>query len=90
VIVWLWDADGPARTSRGITDDAGAARRAAEACLLSGQARCAAVEQARAVLGMESLTSGYQRTGNGWTGECRQDGQISWTPLSGSPELAAS
>jgi hypothetical protein len=90
VIVWLWDADGPARAARGITDDVGAARHAAEACLRSGQARCAAVEQARAVLGTESLTSGYQRTGNGWTGERRQDGQISWTPLAGSPELAAS
>lgn len=90
MIVWLWDADGPARTARGVTDDEAAARHAAEACLRSGQARAAAVEQARAVLGMESLTSGYQRTGSGWTGECRQDGRISWTPFAGSPELTAS
>jgi hypothetical protein len=90
VIVWLWNAPGPARAARGVTDDEATARRAAETCLRSGQARSAAVEKAHAVLGVQSLTSGYERTGDGWTAECRQDGRISWMPLPGSPELAAS
>ena len=85
MIVWLWDVDGPACTARGITDGEAAARCAAEACLHGGQARSAAVEMARAVLGIESLTSGYVRTGHGWTAKCRRDGQVSWTPL---PRLA--
>lgn len=89
MIVWLWDADGPARTARGVTGDEAAARHAAEACLRNGQARSAAVEQAHAVLGMESLTTGYQRTGNGWTAKCCHDGRISWMRFAGSPELAA-
>lgn len=90
MIVWLWDAPGPTRAARGVTDDEATARRAAETCLRSGQARSAAVEKAHAVLGVRSLTSGYERTGDGWTAECRQDRRISWTPLPGSPELAAS
>lgn len=90
MIVWLWDADGPARTTRGVTGDEAAARRAAAACLRGGQAHSAAVEMARAMLGTESLTSGYARTGHGWTAKCRRDGRISWTPLPGSPHLAAS
>jgi len=90
VIVWLWDAAGPARTARGVTDDEATARRAAERCLRSGQARSAAVEKAHAVLGVRSLTSGYERTGDGWTAECRHDGRISWMPLPGPTELAAS
>lgn len=90
MIVWLWDAPGPARTARGVTDDEATARRAAETCLRSGQARSAAVEKAHAVLGVRSLTSGYERTGDGWTAKCRQDSQISWTPLPRSLELAAS
>jgi hypothetical protein len=67
VIVWLWDAPGLARTARGVTDDEATARRAAETCLRSGQARSAAVEKAHAVLGVRSLTSGHERTGDGWT-----------------------
>lgn len=90
MIVWLWDAPGPARTARGVTDDEATARRAAETCLRSGQAHSAAVEKAHAVLGVRSPASGYERTGDGWTAERRQDGRISWTPLPGSPELAAS
>ena len=90
MIVWLWDASGSARVVRGVTDDEATARNAAETCLRSGQARSAAVEKAHAVLGIRSLASGYERTGDGWTAERRQDGRISWTPLPGSPDLAAS
>jgi hypothetical protein len=90
VIVWLWDASGPARRGRGITDDEAAARRAAEACLRGTEACSARVESARAVLGIESLTSGYERTGHGWEARRRRDGRITWMPLPISPVLAAS
>ena len=90
MIVWLWEAPGPARAARGVTDDEATAWRAAETCLSSGQARFAAVEKAHALLGVRSLTSGYERTGDGWMAECRQDGRISWTPLPSSSGLAAS
>jgi hypothetical protein len=90
VIVWLWDASGPACRGRGITDDEAAARRAAEACLRGTEACSAWVESARAVLGIESLTSGYERTGHGWEARCRRDGRITWMPLPISPVLAAS
>jgi hypothetical protein len=38
VIVWLWDAPGPARTTRGVTGSQTRARQAAEALITGGQA----------------------------------------------------
>jgi hypothetical protein len=38
VILWLWDAHGPDRAGRGVTDDEARALEAAEACLRSGHA----------------------------------------------------
>jgi hypothetical protein len=91
VIVWLWDATGPIRSSRGITDDEARARQAAEAWIQGGHANTARVEKALAALGIESLTSEYARTGHGWVARRRSDGRIAWVPLSASlPELAAS
>jgi hypothetical protein len=77
VIVWLWDAPGPARTGRGVSGDEAAARQAAEACLLAGEARTARVEAAVAVLGTETLGSGYRRTGRGWQAR-RGGGRVAW------------
>ena len=87
MIVWLWDAYGPARTGRGITDNQARALQHAETCLRSGQASIAKVEAARAELGIRTLTSGYQRTGQGWRGRCGDSG-IRWEPL--PPAEAAS
>jgi hypothetical protein len=50
VIVWLWDAPGPARTTRGVTGSQTRARQAAEALITGGQAHGAVLEQA--VLGL--------------------------------------
>jgi hypothetical protein len=85
MIVWLWDAAGPARTGHGVSSDEAAARLAAEACLLAGEATAARVEAAIAVLGTETLSSGYRRTGNGWQAQRGRSG-ISWKPLTGNPE----
>jgi hypothetical protein len=91
VIVWLWDASGPTRSGRGVTDDEARARQAAEAWIRSGHANTARVEKALARLGIESLTSDYVRTGHGWVAQHHRDGRIAWVPFSTSlPELAAS
>jgi hypothetical protein len=65
VIVWLWDTHGPARSGQGITDDEDRAIQNVETLMRSGQANVAQVESAHAELGIRTLTSGYQRTGQG-------------------------
>ncbi|WP_300608543.1 hypothetical protein [Trebonia sp.] len=77
MIVWLWDACGPARTGRGITDDRARAVRIAETYLRTGQATVATVEGARLLSGIRTLTTGYQRTGEGWRARCGGSG-ICW------------
>jgi hypothetical protein len=85
VIVWLWDAPGRARTGRGVSGDEAAARQAAEACLATGEARAARVEQAQIVLEVATLACVYRRTGNGWRAQ-RGGGSIRWEPRRGDPE----
>ena len=58
---------------------------AAEACLRSGHASGARLEEALAILGTESLTSLYQRTGQGWQARHDTRGGISWEPLTAHP-----
>ena len=81
MIVYLWDASGPDRSGRGVSDDQGRARQAAEAVLRSGQAHAARVEAAYAMLGMGMLESGYRRTGQGWQALRGERGGIMWEPL---------
>jgi hypothetical protein len=88
VIVYLWDAPGPARTMRGISGDETAARQAAETCLLTGQADAARVEAAVAVLEIQTLTSAYRRTGRGWQARRGSGGSIKWEPLGPVPSTA--
>jgi hypothetical protein len=80
VIVWLWDAHGPGRHGLGVSGDQAGARRAAEACLIGGQASAARVEEALALLGIGTLTSHYRRTGLGWQAR-PAGGGIRWEPL---------
>ena len=86
MIVWLWDAG----SGHGVTDDETRARQAAEVLMRSGQADAARVEKAHLVTGIRALTSGYARTGHGWTAQPRRGGLIAWVPLPASPERAAS
>jgi hypothetical protein len=78
MIVWLWDAPGPARTARGVNGSEARARQAAEALLTGGQATGAVLEQAVLGLGAGSMTFGYQRTGRAWHALLR-DGRVTWT-----------
>lgn len=78
-LAFLWQADGPEVGSRGVTDDEGTARKRAAACLLSGSAVAAVVQEATAELGMRTLTDGYHRTGREWRGSVGAGGQVRWT-----------
>jgi hypothetical protein len=90
VIVWLWDASGPARTACGVTDSEARARQAAETLLAAGQADAARIERAALGLGSGTMTYGYQRTGQPQHARIR-DGRVTWKPAAAlTPQLAAS
>lgn len=88
MIAWLWDAFGPARSGRGITDDRARALEAAESYLRSGQANIAKVEGARLVPGTHTLTTGYERTGEGWCGR-RGESAVRWEAFTSAVEQAS-
>lgn len=73
--VWLWDVG---EHARGVADSAFKARRAARDQLRDGEA--ARVEKAIVILAFCHLTSGYFRTGTGWTGRAAA-GRVSWSRL---------
>jgi hypothetical protein len=78
MIVWIWDASGPAASACGVAGTAEAARDAAGSLLESGRAQVARVEQAALVVGT-TLTYGYCPTGRAW--HARLDaGRLTWTP----------
>jgi hypothetical protein len=87
VILFLWDAPGPALTARGVTSSETSARQAAEAFLIGGQATGAVVEKAILGLGAGSMTYGYQRTGLAWHA-LLADGRVAWSQQ--PAQLAAS
>ena len=87
MIVYLWDAPGPARTARGVTSSEARARQASENFLIGGQATDAVVERAILGLGAGSMTYGYQRTGPAWHA-LLTDGRVMWTRA--AARLAAS
>jgi hypothetical protein len=89
MILWLWDACGPARSGRGVTDDQARALQLAETLLRSGQANVARVEGARLVPGTHTLNTGYERTGEGWRGRCGDSG-VRWEPFTSALKQAAS
>jgi hypothetical protein len=84
MIVWIWDASGPAASACGVAGTAEAARSAAGSLVTSGRADAARVEQAAVVLGT-TLTYGYCPTGRAW--HARLDaGRLTWT--TGPPRQA--
>ena len=86
MIVWIWDASGPAASACGVAGTAEAARDAAGSLLESGRADAARVEQAALVIG-RTLTYGYCPTGRAW--QARLDaGRLTWTraPRPGGPD----
>ncbi|HET6190175.1 MAG TPA: hypothetical protein VFE59_24645 [Trebonia sp.] len=88
MIVWIWDASGPAADACGVAGTAEAARRAAGSLLASGQAEAARVEQAAIVVGT-TLTYDYCPTGQAQAGRL-EAGRPMWVPAPDLPERAAS
>jgi hypothetical protein len=88
MIVWIWDATGPAADACGVAGTAEAARRAAGSLLTSGRAEAARVEQAAMVIGT-ALTYDYCPTGQAWNGSL-ESGSPVWVPVSRLPERAGS
>jgi len=85
--VWLWDAPGHLRSSCGVTSDRAAAQRAARACLASGEAIVALIQEADLVLGSSALTVGHRPIGACWQASRTANGTIRWHPVTA---LAAS
>jgi hypothetical protein len=81
MIVWLWESSG----ARGVTDNDTRAREVAEAFMRSSGAKTARVERARMVLDYGWMTSGYLRSGCGWSAE-HHAGVIKWVALT-APDL---
>ena len=88
MIVWIWDASGPAADACGVAGTAEAARRAAGSLLTSGQARAARVEQASMVIGI-ALTYDYCPTGRAWAARLEY-GSPALGPVPTLPDRAAS
>jgi hypothetical protein len=87
MIVWIWDATGPAADACGVTGTADAARRAAGMLLTSGQADAAHVERATIVIG-STLSYDYWPTGQAWDARL-EAGRPTWVPVPGVPGRAA-
>jgi hypothetical protein len=91
VILYTWTAVASGGCghggSTGITDDSDRARRAAESCLRSGQARLAFVESVRPVMAAHSLNPSYLRTGAGWWATPAVAGDVRWVHYS-DPDTA--
>jgi hypothetical protein len=88
MIVWIWDATGPAADACGVTGTADAARLAAGSLMTSGQADAARVEQAAIVVGNE-LTYDYCPTGHAWAARL-ESGSPVWERVPPLSERAAS
>jgi hypothetical protein len=78
MIVWIWDASGPAASACGVAGTAEAARHAAGTLVTSGRADAARVEQAAIVIG-STLTYDYCPTGRAWNARLNA-GRLTWTP----------
>jgi hypothetical protein len=88
MIVWIWDASGPAADACGVAGTAEAARWAAGSLLASGRAEAARVEQATIVIGV-ALSYDYCPTGRAWAGRM-ESGSPAWVPVARLTGPAAS
>lgn len=89
MIVWIWDASGPAASACGVAGTAEAARDAAGSLLESGHAKAARVEQAAVVMGRAALTYDYCPTGQAWSARLESGGPV-WVPVTPPPGRAVS
>ena len=88
MIVWIWDASGPAADACGVAGTADAARSAAGKLVADGRAEAARVEQAALVVGI-ALTYDYCPTGRAWAARL-ESGSPTWVRVPSLPDRAAS
>ena len=86
MIVWIWDASGPAASACGVAGTAAAARDAAGQLVADGRADAARVERAALVVGT-TLSYDYCPTGQAWAARL-EAGRLTWTPAPGLPGRA--
>ena len=79
---YLWDADGPARGSRGVCDDQAAARAKAERCMKDDGAPRALIRAATPGVDVGGLDDGWCPTGDAWLAEFDPGGDVTWVPVS--------
>jgi hypothetical protein len=77
MIVWIWDASGPAADACGVAGTAEAARDAAGKLVADGRADAARVQPAALVIG-RTLTYDYCPTGRAWHAQL-DAGSLTWT-----------
>jgi hypothetical protein len=89
MIVWIWEANGPAADACGVAGTAEVAQDAAGSLLATGQAEAAHVEQAAVVIGRAALTYDYCPTGRAWDARL-ESGSPVWVPAASLSDRAAS
>ena len=87
MIVWLWDASGPASSACGISRDPVDAREAAGAHLASGTATAATVQAATLVTNSDKTPPHYARFGSTWQATRISDGEIRWDEQATTPSV---
>jgi hypothetical protein len=81
VIVWLWDAAGPACGACGVTADRKTAKSRARTCIRSGHATVAHVQAAEFLAGDDVLDPYYRRFGDRWQAQLAQGTASRWRLL---------
>jgi hypothetical protein len=85
MIVWFWDAPGPATSARGISRDPDDARQAASAHLATGTATAATVQAATLVSNLDATHPHYARFGSIWHATRTSNGEIRWLEQAATP-----
>ena len=85
VIMYIWTALGTGsagfRRASGVSDDQHKAQEAAEAALLTGQAKSAYVERVYTAVAAPALSLCYVRTGTGWQARLGRADRVEWKPF---------
>lgn len=81
MIVWLWDAAGPACGASGVTADRKTAKSRARACIRSDQAIVAHVQAAEFLAGDDVLDAYYRPFGDLWQARDAQGISSRWRLL---------
>lgn len=85
MIVWLWEATGASGFACGVSGDQAGAREGAGACIASGKATTAVIQQAKLVDYPDTLDSHYVRFGSRWQASLTRTRKIRWREFAAQP-----